>query len=76
MESARSMIAHAGLPNKYWAEAVAPAAYVRNQTPPKAIKENMTPYEKWYGKKTKLSHLKVFGCVAFAHVPDAQGQKL
>ena len=36
----------------------------------------MTPYEKWYGKKPKLSHLKVFGCVAFAHVPDAQGQKL
>ena len=28
IESARSMIAHAGLPNCYWAEAVATAAYV------------------------------------------------
>lgn len=30
MESARSMIAHAKLPNSFWAEAVATAAYVRN----------------------------------------------
>ena len=29
MESARAMIAHAGLPNSYWGEAVATAAYVR-----------------------------------------------
>ena len=27
MESARSMLSHAGLSNRYWAEAVATAAY-------------------------------------------------
>ena len=26
--------------------------------------------------KPKVSHLKVFGCIAFAHIPDAQRLKL
>ena len=57
IESARSMIAHAGLPNCYWAEAVATAAYVRNRTPSNAIKEHMTPYECWYGRVRVSSFL-------------------
>ena len=65
-----------GLSNRYWAEAVATAAYIRNRTPTAAIKEEQTPYECWYGKRPNVSHLKVFGCMAFAHIPDAQGQKL
>ena len=36
----------------------------------------MTPYERWYGKKPDLKHLRVFGCIAYAHVPDKQRQKL
>ena len=72
------MLSHAGLPNSYWAEAVATAAYLRNriQVPTAAIKEDKTPYERWYGRKPNISHLKVFGCMAYAHIPDAQRQKL
>ena len=76
IESARTMIAHAGLPNSYWAEAVATAAYVRNRMPTTAIKNDQTPYERWYGRKPNVSHLRVFGCVAYAHVPDSERQKL
>ena len=76
MESARSMITHAGLPDCYWAEAVATASYVRNRVPTTAFKDKMTPYEKWYGRKPNLSNLKVFGCMAYAHIPDVQRQKL
>ena len=72
MESARSMLAHAGLPDSYWAEAVATAAYLRNRTPTTAFEEKKTPYERWYGKKLNLSHLKVFGCIAYAHIPDSK----
>ncbi len=36
MESARTMMAHAGLPDCYWAEAIATAAYVRNRMPSRA----------------------------------------
>ena len=40
------------------------------------MKEDTTPYECWYGKKLKLTHLKVFGCLAYAHIPDGQRRKL
>ena len=75
-ESARAMIAHAGLPNNYWAEAIATAAYIRNRTPTTAFENDTTPYERWYGKKPDVTNLRVFGCIAYAHVPDAQRRKL
>ena len=71
MESARAMMAQAGLPEKYWAEAVSTAAYLKNRTPTRSVAEKKTPYEKWYGRKPNVSHLRVFGCMAYAYIPDA-----
>jgi len=34
------------------------------------------PHEAWSGKKPCVSHLKVFGSVAYAHVPVHQRTKL
>ena len=76
VESARSMLCHAGLPRCYWAEAIATAAHVGNRIPTSAVKETRTPFERWYGRKPDLRHLKVFGCMAYAHVPDEKRQKL
>jgi len=70
------MITYAGLPNCYWAEAVAIATYVRNRTPSNAFKEHTTPYERWYGRKPNVSHLGVFGCIAYAHIQDGERRKL
>ena len=70
MESARSMMNHAGLPDRYWAEAVECAAYIRNRLPTSALTERKTPFEMWSGRKPNISHLKVFGCMAYAHIPD------
>ena len=36
----------------------------------------MTPEEKFTGKKPDLSHLKVFGCLAYVHIPDELRSKL
>ena len=55
MESARSMLAHAGLPHCYWAEAVSTAAYLKNRTATTAF---ATPYERWYGRKPNISNLR------------------
>ena len=74
MESARSMLSHAHLPNKFWAEAVSTAAFVRNHTA--IVESEMTPYERWYGKQPNISQLKVFGCICYALIPDQQRQKL
>ena len=76
VESARSMISHAGLSNIFWAEAISAAAYVRNRLPTAALKERETPYERWYGRKPDVSHFRVFGCMAYAHVPDCERRKL
>ena len=76
MESARAMMSHANLPNSYWAEAVATAVHVRNRSTSSALREDMTPYEKWYGRRPDVSHLRVFGCIAYAHIPDSQRRKL
>ena len=76
VESARLMIAHAGLSNIFWAKAISAAAYVRNRLPTAALKETETPYERWYGRKPDVSYFRVFGCMAYAHVPDCERQKL
>ena len=76
VESARSMIAHAGLSNIFWAEAISAAAYVRNRLPTTTLKERETPYERWYGRKPDVNHFRVFGCMAYAHVPDCERRKL
>ena len=65
------MMAQAGLSECYCAEVVATAAYLRNRTPTRSLREKTTPYEKWYGRKPDLSHLRVFGCMAYAYIPDS-----
>ena len=40
------------------------------------MKERETPYERWYGRKPDVSHFRVFGCMAYAHVPDCERRKL
>ena len=71
LETARSMLHHAQKPLTFWAEAISTACYVRNRSPTAFLK-NVTPYEHWYGKKPDVSNLKVFGCKAYVHVPDAK----
>jgi hypothetical protein len=36
----------------------------------------MTPEEKFTGKKPNVSHLRVFGCIAYVHVSDEKRSKL
>ena len=44
-------------------------------SPPSAL-VNMTPNEVWSGKKPSISHIKLFGCNAFVHVPKEKRSKL
>jgi hypothetical protein len=37
---------------------------------------NKVPQEAWIGMKHNVVHLKVFGCVAYAHVPNELTKKL
>ena len=75
VEMIRSMLADSEFPKSFWAEALATAIYLRNRSPTKAV-EGKTPYEKMYGQKPKVGHLRVFGCTAYSHIPKDERQKL
>lgn len=36
---------------------------------------NRTPYEAWFGNKPNVSHLKIFGCIAYTKIPAQNLQK-
>ena len=74
VETARSMLAEAKLPRKFWAEAVSTAVYLRNRSPTTAV-EGMTPHESLTGEKPHVGILRVFGCLAYAHIPKDERQK-
>jgi len=74
VERARSMIRESKLSPDLWAEAVATAVYLKNRSPTKALSD-VTPEEAWSGQKLDLQHLRIFGCRAFAKVPDSRRRK-
>ena len=51
------------------------AVYLRNRLPTRAL-NGVTPYEAWRGDKPDLSHLKVWGCLAYVHVHRVKRNKL
>nr|KYP63308.1 Retrovirus-related Pol polyprotein from transposon TNT 1-94 [Cajanus cajan] len=67
LERVRCMLNHAGLPKSFWAEAVSSAVYCINRCPSTAL-EFKTPQEVWSGRKVDYSELRVFGCIAYAHI--------
>ena len=60
----RSMLKEKELPLELWGEAINTCVYVRNRSSTKGV-EGKTPYEKWKGSKLNVSHLRIFGSVAF-----------
>jgi hypothetical protein len=75
MNMARSMLKAKNLSNEYWSEAVACSVYILNLSPTSSL-ENQVPQEAWSGMKSSVSHFKVFGCVAYAHVPEEMRRNL
>lgn len=75
LEKIRSMLSSAKLPKCYWGEAMSTACYLINRSPTYAL-DCETPEMVWSGKDASYSHLKVFGCKAFVHVPKEQRSKL
>ncbi|KAL4291772.1 hypothetical protein GQ457_14G025100 [Hibiscus cannabinus] len=75
VEMARSMLRARELSDQFWAEAVATFVYLLNLSPTRAVL-NRTPYEAWYERRPSVSHLRVFGCVAYALINSQFRQKL
>ena len=69
------MLANSELPKRFWAEALTTATYLCNHSPTNAVQDE-TPYEAWTGSKPNVSHLRIFGCDAYAHLPKDERSSL
>lgn len=71
----RSLLVKGGVPKRFWPEAVLWSIHILNRCPTFSVK-NKTPEEAWSGVKPAVDHFKVFGCIAYAHIPDEKRKKL
>lgn len=63
------------LSNKYWGAIVKYVIHILNRCPMKSL-DNIVPKEAWTGRKPDVSHMRLFGCVAYALIPEKLRQKL
>ena len=75
-EKVRALLLQSSVPKFLWGEAVYASTYILNRCPSRAVNTNKTPAELWFGHKPNLSKVRVFGCQAFALVPDQHRKKL
>ena len=69
------MIQSMGLSLQYWAEAINCGNYIVSRTPIKVL-QGITPKEAWSKIKLDVSHFRVFGCEAWAHIHDEKRNAL
>ena len=62
-------------PRTFWVEALATAVYIKNRSPATAL-ESVTSFESLTGNKPVVSHVKVFGCICYSHIPKDERKKL
>ena len=75
MDKVRCMLKAKQMPNEFWAEAVITTVYIWNRCPTKSVCEK-TLEEAWSERRPSIRHLRVFGCIAYAHVSNQLRKKL
>ena len=75
MEATKARLHDQDLPMHLWVEAARTMVYVQNRTPPRVL-ENKTPEKVFSGKKLEVSHLKLFSCSMYIHIPKEKRTKL
>ena len=75
MEAVKTMIYDQDLPMHLWAEATRTVVYVQNRISHNTLGFK-TPEEMFTGKKPEVSHLKIFGCPVYIHIPKEKRTKL
>ncbi|CAI7839432.1 unnamed protein product [Closterium sp. NIES-54] len=76
METARALLIESGVGNSMLPHAVRHATMARNRVLTKVGNESWVPLERWLGRKPPVDMLRVFVCMAVAHVPKKYRSKL
>ena len=61
--------------HRFWEDAVATMCNLQNMTPHRAL-EGAIPFTLWYDQYPDMSHLKVFGVVAYTYIQSKNRSKL
>lgn len=75
IDMVRCMLKKKNMPTEFWAKVVSCAIYLFNISLTKSL-QNSTSNEAWYGRKPNVTHLKIFGCLAYSHIPGFLRTKL
>ncbi|CAI7834772.1 unnamed protein product, partial [Closterium sp. NIES-54] len=75
LETARALLIESGVGNSMWPHAVRHATVARNRVLSKVGNESWVPLERWLGRKPPVDILRLFGCMAVAHVPKNRDVK-
>ena len=70
-----AMLHHSGLVDGFWAEALLTAVHIINMSPSRPLDVKI-PQELWAGRKQDYAKLRIFGCEAYALVPNDERRKL
>ena len=71
----KTIIYDQDIPMHLWAEAEITMVYVHNRISHSALGFK-TPEEMFTGKKPEVSHLKIFSCQVYVHIPKEKRTKL
>lgn len=69
MQKYRSFIIGSRLGKEFWVEVADTSCYLVNGSPSSML-DDKHPYEVWTRKKPYHTHLKIFGCDAYVHIPN------
>ena len=75
LETVRTLLLESLVPPTFWCDAAQTAVYLLNRHP-SSILGKTTPYEALFGHTPSYSHLRVFGCLCFVHLPPTERTKL
>jgi hypothetical protein len=75
LEAVKAMIHDQDLPMHLWTKETRTTVYVQNISPHRVLGKK-APTEMFTGKKPEVSHLRIFGCPMYVHVPKDKRSKL
>lgn len=62
-------------PEAIWAELVRTAIYILNRTRKTPV-DDKSPHELWFGRKPRITHLRIVGSECYVHVPSQKRKKM
>ncbi|GKV19319.1 hypothetical protein SLEP1_g29599 [Rubroshorea leprosula] len=75
MNMVRSLMSKSNLPKEFWPKAVNWSVHILHRSPTSPL-PNMTPKKAWSGHKPAVNNFRIFGCIAYAHVPNQKRANL